>query len=403
MKRSSGFQGQAKLESLSKEFPFLPAIRGYWSKRGRLPKTKVSVQIADLETMRLQARNCGFNGHRAYLDWHEKEWRGKRLQCVMALGRDGRIIKKMFWAGTLRTVLLRKLRDIFKTVPSDQVKYLAWVTYVEWWSAPTQEMRERDLSFGTERKSREMSIIIFREPKGLSFGDLAEISLQEDRTEASAYRRFPRYRPSFPAIQMALKKGYRMHAFLSGGGLRVVRLDRSGKSLAYGEHPHIEEALAHLEADVIAGGRKYEDVYGKMHPHYLTGSTNPSSNLDAWIRGGSTFDCWREGEEVVFQLSGYHQDSIPKEVCDFVRTTGMSKIWQDGRGFEFCSEPSQIGRPGMVSTSVVAVPVGRNSNDAWMYHITKTGRAKTFWPAVMKAFRAPEAEVKKEKKEAVNG
>ena len=62
---------------------------------------------------------------------------------------------------------------------------------------------------------------------------------------------------SLDHLQQALRNGAKLHAFLSGGGLRVVRLEKGGKLLGYGEHPYIEEALRHADEDTEAGGRPY--------------------------------------------------------------------------------------------------------------------------------------------------
>lgn len=105
-------------------------------------------------------------------------------------------------------------------------------------------------------------------------------------------------------LEEALRAGCRMHAFSSGGGLRVVRIERSGKSVAYGEHPYINEALRIAAEDYKAGGRAYQDVYGKIEKEYLTGDPCPNSDLDMWVRKGSTFDAWFEDELFVFELKG---------------------------------------------------------------------------------------------------
>ena len=55
------------------------------------------------------------------------------------------------------------------------------------------------------------------------------------------------YQEAYPNIEKALKDGARLHAFLSGGGLRVVRIekkkdtetkDEDDNLISYGEHSY---------------------------------------------------------------------------------------------------------------------------------------------------------------------
>lgn len=108
-----------------------------------------------------------------------------------------------------------------------------------------------------------------------------------------------------PHIEQALLSGATMHAFLSGGGLRVVRVTKNEKLIGYGEHPHIEGALHHTNDDIKAGGRPYNEVYGKLKPYYITGSSTPSCPLDRWVRQGHTFDVHADGDEFVVESELY--------------------------------------------------------------------------------------------------
>ena len=113
-------------------------------------------------------------------------------------------------------------------------------------------------------------------------------------------------------LEGALRKGNCIHAFLSGGGLRVIRIEKNscnGKLLGYGEHPEIDEALRHVAEDFAAGGRPYHKVYGPKgkYAHYLTGSSTTTGELDAWIRQGRTFDIRSEGDQIVVELRGYEE------------------------------------------------------------------------------------------------
>lgn len=116
-------------------------------------------------------------------------------------------------------------------------------------------------------------------------------------------------------IEKALREGCKVRAFLSGGGLRVIRIEDAKHQLkGYGEYPHVEEALRHADDDYAAGGREYSAVYGGSEPHYLTGSTTTTGELDAWVRTGSTFHAVAKGDGFVFILDGYDDnvDEISK-------------------------------------------------------------------------------------------
>lgn len=198
----------------------------------------------------------------------------------------------------------------------------------------------------------------------------------------------------FTAISAALQAGGRLHAFLSGGGLRVVRIDQGGKPLGYGEHPDVEEALSHLEEDTAAGGRPYGEVYGGSKPHYLTGSNSTSSDLDAWLRQGKKFDAWFEDGQFVFELRGMKQTEIPKDVVSRVVETGREETWKDARGYTYKSGRSQGGG---VTTKVDDMPVGGSNMRAWMYDVTRICRAATLEEAMAKVWGAEEVEASEAK------
>lgn len=152
--------------------------------------------------------------------------------------------------------------------------------------------------------------------------------------------------PSYPALEAALRKGGTLHAFSSGGGLRVFRLEgsvtpgkRGMKLLAYGEHPHAEIALRHTEEDCAAGGRKYDDVYGKLYDHYLTGSRDTSSNIDRFLRVSRSFDIYfkrRNKGSFVLSATYLYEQPWPKAISDYVSKTLTPFTWktQDGTVYE---------------------------------------------------------------------
>jgi len=77
--------------------------------------------------------------------------------------------------------------------------------------------------------------------------------------------------------------------------------------LAYGEHPNIEPALTLAELDCSLGGQPYEEVYGKITPHYLSGSAKASSSLDRWILVGRSFDISWDRDAYLFVGEYYHK------------------------------------------------------------------------------------------------
>lgn len=203
---------------------------------------------------------------------------------------------------------------------------------------------------------------------------------------------------SLATLESGLRKGLRIHAFRSGGGLRVVRLEDKGdteKSLkGYGEHYTAEMALTYTAEDYEAGQRDYHDVYGedKLHPHYLTGSSAANSRLDLWLLRGCTFDAYEAAGEVVFELHGYEDTQHPEGVDERARA-GEVVRWSN-RGYVYETQLSHFrgSAPG-VSTSIVSSPEGKHSGaDPWTYQIIKTGRAATLAQAIEAAFDAPSVE-----------
>lgn len=191
-------------------------------------------------------------------------------------------------------------------------------------------------------------------------------------------------------IEKALKKGGRLHTFRSGGGLRVVRIERNGELLAYGEHPSIDDALAHAAEDFKAGGREYGSVYGGSKPHYLTGSPEATSRLDLWVLQGHNFDAYYDKEFVV-ELKGYFHTKEPEGILETVLREG-ELVWE-ARGYKFKSSPIRFanGAPGY-TTEVVRSPKGGNAYRAHDYWGTKVGRADNLTEAISLAFETPEQE-----------
>lgn len=194
-------------------------------------------------------------------------------------------------------------------------------------------------------------------------------------------------------LEKALQDGCNIHGFLSGGGLRVIRIEQSGVLKGYGEHPSVDHALRHADDDFLAGGRDYDAVYGKEHLHYLTGSSSSSSSLDAWVRQGRTFDAYIKSGDVVLELRGYGKTKTPANVIEKVDKTGQLVTWDD-RGYVYETKASRFPNgERCYSTSVIQNPVGRSSADPWMYKIAKIGTGKNLTEALENAFKATEIEI----------
>lgn len=194
-------------------------------------------------------------------------------------------------------------------------------------------------------------------------------------------------------LEKALEEGCRLHGFRSGGGLRVIRIEQEGRLRGYGEHPNVEDALSHANEDFLAGGREYNEVYGKSKPHYLSGSSRATSPFDQWLLQGRTIDAYRDGMDVVVELRGLVETETPQDIIEQVKETGQPVSWQQ-RGYTF--ETSYSNFPNgerCYSTSIVISPKGRSGTGAWMYDIVKIGRAKEFFEALERALEAREIEV----------
>jgi hypothetical protein len=387
---------------LIKDFPVLMEImqEKRWKKRYSggnkwcLPKMDVRVQAADPDTMYLKAKNIGLLD-RCYVP-KENGDRGIRIEHLIAVDHTDEAIARLRWSRYPEEKQNQVAKDIFLKARPEDVNYLVWVTYLKWFKPASKEEENSGILFDTTQpQGVDLEIIIFCKPKNKSFTELIEIAKRKKKESEEAYKYFPKKQPAYPGIHKALREGHKMHAFVSGGGLRVVRIDSSKNMLiAYGEHPNIEKALNHLEEDCLAGGRPYDEMYGKLHPHYLTGSLLATSNIDCWILNGNKFDCWQENDVVVFALAGYAQTEVPEEVEERLLELeeGEAVSWAN-RGYRYVSYKDRFVNGELNTTSkIVESPPGKNASDPWMYYITKTGRGKNFWEAMRNAFAAREIE-----------
>lgn len=202
-------------------------------------------------------------------------------------------------------------------------------------------------------------------------------------------------------LTAALLKGHFFHGFRSGGGLRVFRVEKGGKEgklIGYGEHPHAMEALSLLAKDLSALGRAYKSVYGKLHPHYLTGSSSPQNELDSRILSGDSVDAYAKNGKIVFVVSGYSEYHATEETLAQAKKRPGFGVIHENRGCKFETvyhyDPAYGDRyPNGWVTSVVSLPEGMKHHRATMWRSAQTGTADTLFAAMEKAFVAPEVEV----------
>lgn len=195
-----------------------------------------------------------------------------------------------------------------------------------------------------------------------------------------------------PRLASAFEIGCNLHAFRSGGGLRVIRLEKGDKLFGYGEHPNVEDALRIAGEDFEAGGRPYDKVYGPIETPYWTGSSSPSSDLDAWVLQGQTFDARPTPEGILVELVGYEDQPHPPAVMEAAK---LAAVEWEARGFRFRTSPAgrfATGEPA-ISTEVIGMPEGATSNDAFHYRVSKQGVAATLEEAVALALAAPPVEI----------
>ncbi len=195
-------------------------------------------------------------------------------------------------------------------------------------------------------------------------------------------------------IERALQEGCRLRGFRSGGGLRVIRIEKEDKCRGYGEHPNVDDALSHANEDFIAGGRsQYKEIYGVLKPHYLTGSKHSTSYLDNWLLQGKTIDAYVQDGSVVVELQGLFMVQTPDNIVNEVIRTGKTIRWEN-RGYLFESSSSAFpsGKP-CCSSRTIKCPEGKSRSNDITYSIVKTGRGNEFFVALEHAYEAEPIEI----------
>ena len=199
----------------------------------------------------------------------------------------------------------------------------------------------------------------------------------------------------YSQINKALKDGCRIHAFRSGGGLRVVRIeDSKGKLQGYGEHPYVSIALKHVDENYrtkLSYSKQYSSRTSK-YSHYLTGAYPTGTDmLDSWVYQGHTFDAYLKDKKIVVELDGCKNDNIPSEIQNAVLETKKPMTWTDKRGITRLTKIYTFAN-GSEGTSSKVIDNPQNKKTVF-YTIKKTGIGNTFEEAVKKAVIAEEIEI----------
>lgn len=392
-----------KLAKLFEEFPFLSTLNiGHSRHESQHAKvtlsTRIVVQKTDSEVLYLR-RNPFLRNMRSHISEGSSgnDYRGTRDEIIYAVDNSEQFIA--FSAKPIAP-LEEVLKDIFKDCDPDKVSYLAWVNLYRWFEPPTKDALEEDPEkyeiFGKEQIGSELEIIVYTKPKDKSWKELIHEAEMKKAETDSAYLYPPKEMPALSAVEDSLGQGFRLHAFLSGAGLRCVSLSRNGKQRAYGEHPHIDQALSLLEQDVLPGGQTYEHVYGGKNPHYLTGSSLSTSNIDYWVRRGNTIDVWRDEGDFVCSLEGYeHDERMPEWVRQWTCARPGQPMWYgDDRGFlRKCIFLRHLFPNGEDGHELEIIQKPKEKSDSYFYKIIKTGRGKTVWEAIIAALKAPSREL----------
>lgn len=378
-----------RIAKLIEKYPIIGGVRSdnrYLSKdfrRKLFPKTSIRFQVADPDLMQYELREV-FSP--SYLLRQNGEV-GTLFQFVLALDQNKENLGGLYRDSYGK---INKIADLFDHYDREKIRYILLVSQHEWYPPATHEQILANGSWlPGEPTERTIDFIVYRKPRDMSWEDLISQANRLQKENEDAWKNFPKYQPDTTGIEKALRDGFRLHAFGSGTGLRVVCLKKGNKETGYGEHPNIEPAIKLANEDYLAGGRPYGAVYGGKYPHYLTGSTLSTSNLDCWVRNGSTFDAWQDGNEIIFRLRGFQQYDIPKEFLEKARASNDPVTWQD-RGYTF---QTQYEGDNMFSLDVVDFGKHNPKKMYTHYNFTKTGRGPSFWEAVRAAFAAPEVEI----------
>lgn len=189
-----------------------------------------------------------------------------------------------------------------------------------------------------------------------------------------------------------------VHAFRSGGGLRVLRLEagpKRGPLLAYSEAPQFDEALVHLSEDIENDGlaaKNYQAVYGinGKKQGYYTGTSSASSKADEMILCGGTLDLYGS-DGVITAVFQTYERALKEE--DWKPVFHGETVRIEKRGFTYILRPTRMpGGQGGGTCETIRGP-GSEGKDDHMYEVTYTGKGATVAEAIEAALVAEPVEV----------
>ena len=267
-------QSRTRAAQLIDQFPAIGHVRSDWQSRlenDRRPWLRVAVQRADKDAMFLQARNVRHGG-RVYVQRRNGD-RGIRYEYLCAIGKDENIVAQLAWESPLNFGIDKFSKDIFADVDPEEVSYLLWITFHGWYKPSTAEQEAQDVYFSDTMTGAEITAIVYLKPKDMGWSELVRTASDEKFEQEEAYKYPPKDLPELPGIHQALRDGCRLRAFMSGGGLRVIRLEKRKQLKAYGEFPHVEEALQHADEQSRRLDSSRPDL--RLHPGWQTGYSPP--------------------------------------------------------------------------------------------------------------------------------
>ena len=255
--------------------------------------------------------------------------------------------------------------------------------------APTAADDEVPSAEASARRERFQAVLVSefslpRESARRIVGDVNPTGRRQPRAQA--------VERGYPALDAAIAAGATVRAFRSGGGLRVIRVERGAqgtKLVGYGEAPHLKDALRHADEDTSVGGRPYGEVYGKAVPHYLTGAWPEGDPLDEWVFQGHGLRAVRNRGMVLATLSGTMDTEFPQDVIDRVIASGRPEEFE-ARGMLYRMRPGSI-LPGSVSLDCVRP--SEDGRDPYTAYVLREGRAATLREALDLALAAEGREV----------
>ncbi len=108
----------------------------------------------------------------------------------------------------------------------------------------------------------------------------------------------------FKGIESALRDGSRLRAY-HFGSLQVIRVEKGETLIGYGEHLHVDGALAHTDHYILVSGRTAHMAPGFDVPDFVTDRQSPNGYLDYWLSRGQGMEAWFENNLFHVRLKGF--------------------------------------------------------------------------------------------------